>query len=265
MHHIVPSTPFHSGELEVQRCTGVAVQVADTGRRRVRCYLLQQHQDFYNTQHQLLLAFVDNEARPWVAMVAGAPGFVSAINPMRLRVDALPLAGPPNRQSDVRLAVGEQVGVLGIDYSNRRRNRVNGRIVAIDSAGFEIQVVQSFGNYPKYIQIRETHRPPGDAWRAQPTPGAAVVTLSPDMRALTRRPIISISPRTTIDSTIKRATVPMFHTAAASRDSYGLTMTAHWCFQAFLAIACSIRSVTSKRTARPRYCLSTSNPLRCCR
>ncbi|MFT5174967.1 MAG: putative pyridoxine 5'-phosphate oxidase superfamily flavin-nucleotide-binding protein [Gammaproteobacteria bacterium] len=177
-------SPFHSGELEVQRRIGVDQQVADVGRRMIRDHLLQQHQDFYRTQHQLLLALVDEDAQPWVAMVAAAPGFASALTPTRLRVDALPVAGPPTRSSDARLRVGEQVGVLGIDYSNRRRNRVNGRIVSVDSDGFEMQVVQSFGNCPKYIQIRETQLPAEATWRAQPTPGAAVPALSHDTRAL---------------------------------------------------------------------------------
>ena len=183
MQAVDERSPFHSGELEVQRRIGVDQQVADIGRRMIRDHLLQQHQDFYRSQHQLLLALVGDHARPWVAMVAGAPGFVTALTPTRLRVDALPLAGSPTRSSAARLSVGEQIGVLGIDYSNRRRNRVNGRIDSVDTDGFEIQVAQSFGNCPKYIQIRETQLPP-DAWRAQPTPGAAVPALSRDTRAL---------------------------------------------------------------------------------
>lgn len=178
------TSPFHSGELEVQRRIGVDQQVADIGRRMIRDHLLQQHQDFYRAQHQLLLALVDDHARPWVAMVAGAPGFATALTPTRLRIDALPVAGPPTRSPDARLRVGEQIGVLGIDYSNRRRNRVNGRVVSVDGDGFEMQVLQSFGNCPKYIQIRETQLPQDAAWRAQPTPGAAVPALSHDTRAL---------------------------------------------------------------------------------
>jgi predicted pyridoxine 5'-phosphate oxidase superfamily flavin-nucleotide-binding protein len=44
--------------------------------------------------------------------------------------------------------------LLGIELHTRRRNRVNGTVTAIDSDRFEVQVGQSFGNCPKYIQTR---------------------------------------------------------------------------------------------------------------
>ena len=56
---------------------------------------------------------------------------------------------------------GAQLGLLGIQPHTRRRNRMNGTVTAVDDGGFTVQVGQSFGNCPKYIQAREPHHMPG--------------------------------------------------------------------------------------------------------
>jgi len=53
------------------------------------------------------------------------------------------------------LAPGAAVGVLGLEPHTRRRNRMNGRVAAFGDSGLDVQVVQSFGNCPKYIQARQ--------------------------------------------------------------------------------------------------------------
>ena len=179
-------SPFHSGELEVQNLVGVDERILDIGQRVIRDHLLPQHQAFYHSQHQLLLSIVDGNGRPWVAIVAGAPGFVTALDPHRLRINALPigLSGSPSDEAIAKLSVGGQVGVLGIDYSTRRRNRVNGRVLSVDPAGFDIQVVQSFGNCPKYIQLRDTDLPQPRIWQAPPVAGVSMAALDDGWRAL---------------------------------------------------------------------------------
>jgi hypothetical protein len=53
------------------------------------------------------------------------------------------------------LVDGAEIGLLGIDLATRRRNRANGRLVAVAEAGLTVAVRQSFGNCPKYIQVRD--------------------------------------------------------------------------------------------------------------
>jgi predicted pyridoxine 5'-phosphate oxidase superfamily flavin-nucleotide-binding protein len=53
------------------------------------------------------------------------------------------------------LTLGAQLGFLGIELHTRRRNRVNGHVVAADAVGFSVEVDQSVGNCPQYIQGRE--------------------------------------------------------------------------------------------------------------
>jgi hypothetical protein len=47
--------------------------------------------------------------------------------------------------------------------ATRRRNRLNGVITVVDGDGFEVHVLQSFGNCPQYIQARQAHLMPSGA------------------------------------------------------------------------------------------------------
>lgn len=133
-----PVSPFHAGELRVQARLGVRQQMAAVGPRVIRDHLIEQHRDFFAAQHMLLLARSDGAGRPWASVLAGAPGFAHAPDPSALRVDALPVGGAPHGA----LLPGEGIGLLGIDYATRRRNRLNGRIATVGARGFELRVDQ---------------------------------------------------------------------------------------------------------------------------
>jgi predicted pyridoxine 5'-phosphate oxidase superfamily flavin-nucleotide-binding protein len=56
----------------------------------------------------------------------------------------------------LQLTPGRPVGLLGIEPSTRRRNRANGVVAPSSSLhDLKVQVTQSFGNCPKYIQARD--------------------------------------------------------------------------------------------------------------
>jgi len=67
-----------------------------------------------------------------------------------MHVRAPLFAGDPLNDA---LGPGANVGLLGIDYASRRRNRVSARVRAV-TGGLELDVVQTFGNCPQYIQAR---------------------------------------------------------------------------------------------------------------
>jgi ferredoxin-NADP reductase/predicted pyridoxine 5'-phosphate oxidase superfamily flavin-nucleotide-binding protein len=58
---------------------------------------------------------------------------------------------------------GDSIGILGIELHTRRRNRLNGNIANVSTTGFDLKVVHSYGNCPRYIQLREYYfaREPG--------------------------------------------------------------------------------------------------------
>ncbi|UPK34344.1 pyridoxamine 5'-phosphate oxidase family protein [Bradyrhizobium sp. 186] len=145
------SSPFHQGEIDVQRRVGVANRVSDRGKLSIRTWMPDQHRAFFAGLEYLLVGSSDRTGWPIPSMLFGPRGFVSSPDPGRLRIESLPKTFD---QLGTNLSVSASLGVLGIDLSNRRRNRMNGTLIAVDETGFEVAVVQSFGNCPQYIHTR---------------------------------------------------------------------------------------------------------------
>jgi len=158
-------SPFHAGERAIQERIGVRERLERQGRQMVRAFLPAQHRAFYAGLPWLLVASADAQGRPWCSALCGGPGFLPSPDPGHLRVGALPHAGDPLSGN---LALGAYLGLLGLDPATRRRNRLNGRVIAVDHDGFLVAVDQAFGNCPQYIQARE----PAPA-ELQPWPGPA--------------------------------------------------------------------------------------------
>ena len=139
-------SPFHTGELQAQQLAGF-----DVVAHGIREAMPEQHQLFFAALPYLFISTLDDNGWPVATLLSGPAGFIRAPDDGHLRVNA------PRRTDDPALAAlqpGKQIGALGIDFSNRRRNRVNGRIGRMDKNRIEILVDQSFGNCPQYIQIR---------------------------------------------------------------------------------------------------------------
>lgn len=145
--------PFHPGEQAVQQRAGSRERMAELGRRVMRAQLIDQHREFFPRLPFVVVGAVDRAGQPWASLLAGEQeGFVTSPDDSHLRVEALPPAGDPIAPL---LHAGAPLGLLGIELQTRRRNRANGRIDAMDESGFSLEVAQSFGNCPKYIQRRE--------------------------------------------------------------------------------------------------------------
>lgn len=139
-------SPFHSGELRAQELAGVGSRGAG-----IRDFMPDQHRIFFGLLPYMFLGVLDAEGAPLATMLTGEPGFVSSPDPRSLRIEALPGAGDPAAPF---LAEGASAGLLGLDLSTRRRNRANGKIQRRDAGGLTIDISQSFGNCPQYIQAR---------------------------------------------------------------------------------------------------------------
>jgi uncharacterized protein len=167
----VDSPPFHAGELLAQSRAGGGPRGA-----AIRGFMPDQHRDFFALLPYVLVAGAGDDGWPIATMLTGEPGFAHSPDPGTLRIDAVPDASDP---AAGMLSAGREVGVLGIDFATRRRNRANGAITAADDRGFAIRVRQSFGNCPRYIQRRIVHRT-----AATPGSTAALVTLDGEARRL---------------------------------------------------------------------------------
>jgi hypothetical protein len=115
--------------------------------------------NFFANLQYFVLGTLDAHGRPWASIVTGQRGFIRPVNQNYLAMVTDLSEGDPILETlEEGLTVEEGsrvVAGLGIDLTNRRRNKVAGRIsrdmVRID--GKELQVIitadESLGNCPK--------------------------------------------------------------------------------------------------------------------
>jgi predicted pyridoxine 5'-phosphate oxidase superfamily flavin-nucleotide-binding protein len=140
-------SPFNRDELAAQALAGGGPR----GGGGIRNFMPEQQRHFFAQLPYLFVGAVDAAGWPLATLLTGRPGFVQSPNPAALHISALPDAADPAAEA---LAPGREIGLLGIDFSTRRRNRANGHIVDRDATGISIAIDQSFGNCPQYIQRR---------------------------------------------------------------------------------------------------------------
>jgi uncharacterized protein len=148
--------PFNPDELAAQALAGGGPR----GGGGIRDFMPEQHRQFFAQLPYLFVGAIDSAGWPLATLLTGQPGFAQALNAVTLHIAALPQTGDPAAEA---LVSGRDIGILGIDFSTRRRNRANGRIVSRDADGIRVAVSQSFGNCPQYIQLRNIASAPVDS------------------------------------------------------------------------------------------------------
>jgi predicted pyridoxine 5'-phosphate oxidase superfamily flavin-nucleotide-binding protein len=144
---------WHEGERAMQEAVGVRAALEQRGGAVLRDYMPAQHREFFAQRQQIYLSLLDQAGWPWATLLEGEVGFITSPHPRILAIAALPGADDP---AGAGISNGAPIGVLGIEFATRRRNRLNGEILyAVDAKGFMVQVAQSFGNCPRYIQSRQ--------------------------------------------------------------------------------------------------------------
>jgi predicted pyridoxine 5'-phosphate oxidase superfamily flavin-nucleotide-binding protein len=168
---------FHPGEVAVQERVGVRAGAAKIGRS-IDTIVEPGPAHFLAQRYTLYAGSLDADGRPWASQLVGPPGFVTALGPSLVRIDAAPAPGDPLLAN---LGANPAIGLLAIDLVTRRRFRVNGTVRSVVGGVIEVAVAQAFGNCPKYIQRRE----PIGVGDAKPDPDRVVrsVTLSEAQRA----------------------------------------------------------------------------------
>jgi uncharacterized protein len=145
-------SPFHSGELEVQRRAGVAAEAREVGGI-IGGILTPPMARFLAAQRLAVASSLDADGRVWASLLTGRPGFLAPDGPERLRIAAPPIPGDPlgpNLAAD-----GSPIGLVVLDPRTRQRMRFNG-VGHLDAQGVSIDLRQVYGNCPKYIQRRAT-------------------------------------------------------------------------------------------------------------
>ncbi len=137
---------FHEDEAKAQALAGHQ----RPGRAAIRPFMPDQHREFFALLPYLFVATLDADGWPMASVLAGQPGFMQSPDPAMLRIGALPAPDDPAAPTFI---AGAEIGLLGLDFTTRRRNRANGRLAAVDD-GLTVGIAQSFGNCPQYIQTR---------------------------------------------------------------------------------------------------------------
>src|SRR4249919_1733634 len=143
---------FHEGELAVQRRAGVADVAARMGDGNLRRALTEDFAWFLSQRFFVVVASTDPGGRVWASLLVGPTGFIEAPDPGHLELMTEPDKGDPlQRALDAGPAA---IGLLAIEAADRARIRVNGTATRLPEGGIAIEVRESFGNCPKYIQRR---------------------------------------------------------------------------------------------------------------
>lgn len=143
---------FHPGECLVQARAGVRDRMAAIGEHAIRTFMPEQHRTFFAQLPFVVVGSMDARGQPWASILTNPPGFISSPDARHLLIRARPAVADPLHET---LATGAPIALLGIEQPTRRRNRMNGIVERIDDDGLLVGVQQSFGNCPKYIQVRQ--------------------------------------------------------------------------------------------------------------
>ena len=162
-----PVGVFHEGERSLHEKLEIEERQHELGLRMIRDHMPDQHRDFFAMLESVHIGALDAGGHPWAIMRTGAAGFMVSPDDKTLQISSHPLTGEPE---DLDFKVGAKTSVVGIEFETQRRNRVNATIDAKEDGILSFRVDQSYGNCPKYIQIR--HKTPAGS----PTPKTPVTT-----------------------------------------------------------------------------------------
>lgn len=174
-------SPFHEGERAVQQRAGVRERAERAGRRRILDRLSDEQRAFFLRLPLVFVGSVDASGRPWTSVLVGRPGFADSPDPKTLTLRTRPIDGDRLASNLHEAAL---IGLLGIEYHTRRRNRLNGTVSRISEGAIEITVGQAFGNCPQYIQARHYELLPGVDTLGEPLPAIESNRLDARSRSL---------------------------------------------------------------------------------
>ncbi|GHH77222.1 hypothetical protein GCM10018793_24750 [Streptomyces sulfonofaciens] len=173
---------YHSGEIAVQTRAGLDSR-ARSALRVIGDSIPPVAAAFLAEQPMIIAGGADAGGNLWATQLTGPPGFLRAVDPWGLLIDALPPPGDPL----ARILGGAgapnapvHLGLLAIEPATRRRMRLNGRAVRA-GRGLHVDLDQVFSNCPKYLQQRELrpHLPEDGTAGAHPGAVSDGTSLSP--------------------------------------------------------------------------------------
>ncbi|PKH88560.1 pyridoxamine 5'-phosphate oxidase family protein [Colwellia sp. Bg11-28] len=143
---------WHQGELAVQQRAGTDERMAEIGPKFIREFMPQQHRDFFQSLSMIFVGYTGHCSNAYASVLFGAPGFIQSPTETELVMNTQSTIGDFIIED---LREGDHIGLVGIEFDTKRRNRINGIITDINQKNIKVKVLQSYGNCPKYIQPKE--------------------------------------------------------------------------------------------------------------
>ncbi len=145
------TSPFHPGERQVQQLAGVREEAEKRGQKMLTTKLALQQQDFFHRSPFVVTSHCDADGQPWAGLITGTPGFIQIEEQSN---NVLLHKSMFNNPTHIEARPGQALGLLGIDFETRRRNRLNVTVLANEENHWQMITDQGYGNCPKYIQQR---------------------------------------------------------------------------------------------------------------
>lgn len=150
---VIDGAVFHSGELAAQAQVGMADKMQRIGQQYIRPFFLNQHLEFFSQLPFIVVAACDEEGIPWVTILTGKTGFISSQDDRHLHIASHLAVGDALQHA---LIDGAYVGLIGIEFDTKRRNRANGQLSKVSANSLTFKVAHSYGNCPQYINSKQS-------------------------------------------------------------------------------------------------------------
>ncbi|VAW67545.1 hypothetical protein MNBD_GAMMA09-2264 [hydrothermal vent metagenome] len=165
-------SPYHSGEIQVQRKLGTS-EMAKKSARMITPGIPPGAISFIEKQPMAIIGSLDLNGRVWTSVLLGLPGFIQVTgeSTIELHVNSLCL----NKDDPLWQNIKHHpyIGMIIIETGSRRRLRINGRLNETDhnkiepnklepnktnnnatEYRYQVLIDQAFPNCAKYIQKR---------------------------------------------------------------------------------------------------------------
>lgn len=146
-------TPFHEGELHVQKLAGEC-DTAQRNGRIIQNNLAADASRFVAAQTHVILASVGGDESIWASVMIGTPGFVSAPDENTIEFDLTRAELGPDDPFWSNIDRDPRAALQLIDLTTRQRLRINGRIEHWTNERLHLAIDESYPNCPRYIQRR---------------------------------------------------------------------------------------------------------------
>jgi predicted pyridoxine 5'-phosphate oxidase superfamily flavin-nucleotide-binding protein len=148
-------SPFHPGEQTVQALHGVRDKAEKLGQRMLTAELVDAQREFFAQLPFVVTSHLDGSGQPWAGLVTGEPGFIQVSADGRVHMERGGAQGKAfESPAALDVSPGSQIGLLGIEFARRRRNRINTTVLSADADQVTMHIDQGYGNCPKYITKR---------------------------------------------------------------------------------------------------------------